>query len=197
MNTSRLNTLRGAALVAAATLVMGGCASSPHTYSAADQSVDFKTYQTYAFMSDLQTDQAAYQSLESTYLKEAVANEMEQRGFRPSATPDITINFSIETEEKIRSRSVPTSGFYADPFFGYGYGMAYETRIDQFTEGKLAVHAVETASNRIVWQGTTQGRITKKAQQEMHATLTGAVSEIFSQFPVPAPEAVNVSYSQQ
>ncbi len=65
--------IRGGLAAAAAVLMLGGCASSPNTYSNADQSVDFQQYQTYAFMQDLATDGKQYQSLDSTYLKDSVA----------------------------------------------------------------------------------------------------------------------------
>ena len=186
-NPSAKYSIRGVLAVAAATLMLGGCASSPNTYSNADQSVDFEQYQTYAFMQDLATDGKQYQSLDSTYLKDSVAKAMEARGFKKSDNPDIVINFSIESQEKIRSRSVPATGFhgsYYDPFYGYGYGIGTQTHIDQYTEGKLTVVAVDTATNQLVWEGSTEGRVTKKVKQNWETTLEAAVIEVFEAFPV-------------
>lgn len=183
--------LRNGLIVASASLMLGACASGPTTYSSADSSADFNRYQSYAFMDDLHTDKHSYQSLETTYLKDAVDNEMARRGFVKSAQPDIVINFSVDSEEKVRSHSMPVSGIYADPFWGYSYGVGYETRIQQFTVGYLNIFAVDAASNRTVWEGKAEGRITRKALENAQETLDGAVVEVFKHFPVPAPEMVS------
>jgi Domain of unknown function (DUF4136) len=182
------NSIRGALAIAAASLILGGCASSPSTYSNADQSVDFQQYQTYAFMQELATDDNQYQSLDSTYLKNSVEKAMEARGFKKSENPDIVINFSIASQEKIRSRSAPATGIHAgfyDPLYGYdyGYGFGTQTHIDQYTEGKLTIVAVDTASNQLVWEGSTAGRLTKKVKQNWQLTLEDAVIEVFEGFP--------------
>ncbi|MEH6570953.1 MAG: DUF4136 domain-containing protein [Halioglobus sp.] len=186
--------IRGALAVAGTALLLGGCASSPNTYSNADARVDFQHYQTYAFMQDLATDGDQYQSLDSTHLKESVAREMAARGLKKSDTPDLVINFSIDSKEKIRSRSVPSAGLHGDfydPYYGYGMGISHQTHIDQYTEGMLNIVAVDTASNALVWEGSTKGRISKKVEQNWQATLNNAVIEIFEYFPLKTEEPVN------
>ena len=185
----------GGLAAVAAGLLLAGCASQPQTYSSADQSVDFRAYQTYGFMSELKTDGEDYQSIESTYLKNAVAREMEKRGFSKSAKPDLLVNFTIQAKEKVRSRSVPVAGVYGDPYWDYGYyGTAYQTRIDQYTEGHLNIVVLDPKEEKLVWQGSTRGRITAKLEQDMHGTLNDAVNEVFQQFPVAAPQVQQVSF---
>jgi Domain of unknown function (DUF4136) len=167
-------------------LLVAGCSSNPTTVNR-DMSVDFSAYKTYAFMADLATDKEAYQSLESTFLKEAVAREMSKSGLQQvAADPDLLINFSIETQEKIRSRSVPTGGYGIgyDPYYdvyGAGWGMGHTTEIDQYTEGKLIIDAIDVEMKKIVWQGSTKGRLTTKAMDNYKDTLGAAVEEIFNQ----------------
>lgn len=167
-------------------LVLTGCSSNPTTVNH-DTSVDFSKYKTYAFMADLATDKDAYQSLESTFLKEAVAREMSKSGLQQVAKdPDLLVNFSIETQEKVRSRSVPTGGYGIgyDPYYdvyGSGWGMGHTTQIDQFTEGKLVIDAIDVDMKKIVWQGSTKGRLTTKAMENYQETLGAAVEEIFTQ----------------
>jgi hypothetical protein len=45
------------------------------------------------------------------------------------------------------------------------------------------------ASRKLVWQGSTKGRLTKKDEQNAQKTLSEATAEIFVGFPVPAPDA--------
>ncbi|MEH6592716.1 MAG: DUF4136 domain-containing protein [Halioglobus sp.] len=174
------------AITALALVVVGACSSSPTAINY-DSSVDFSEYKTYAFMADLATDKAAYQSLESTYLKGSVARELDNSGLqRVESNPDLLINFSIETQEKVRSRSVPTGGYGVgyDPYYdvyGSGWGAGHTTQIDQYTEGKLIIDAIDVKSKSIVWQGSTKGRLSSKDMENFQLTLDEAVKEIFAE----------------
>lgn len=163
------------------------CTTS-NTVSSVDPSADFSQYKTYDFAKTLDTDGAQYQSLESGYLRTAVSRELESRGYSQSDQPDLVINFSIETEEKIVQRNVPRAGggIGYDPFYDAYYddwGMTHETRIDQYTEGKLNIDLIDAQAHKVVWQGSTKGRLTKKDYENAQVTLNKAVTEIFLQFP--------------
>ena len=182
----------GLAAVIATGLVLAACSSTPATVSNVDPGVDFSQYKTYAFVEDLSTNSEQYQSLETTYLKTSVAREMEARGFTQSDTPQLAINFSVNTEEKIRSRSVPTSSYGVgyDPYYDVYYedwGTTHTTRIDQYTEGKLNIDAIDVSSRKLVWQGSTKGRLTRKDLENAQAVLDQAVVEVFQKFPVASP----------
>ncbi len=173
-----------------ALFLMAGCASTPNTVSSVDPTVDMGQYKTYGFTEILDTDGKQYQSMETGILMTATSRELEARGFSKSDQPDVVINFSIESQEKVRSRSVPTGNigmmgydpFYGD-IYGAGWGMSHQTRIDQYTEGKLNIDVVDKQARKVVWQGSTKGRLTKKDYENAQATLEGAVTEIFHLFP--------------
>lgn len=183
-------TLRGMFLASMLALV-SGCASAPNTLSNAAPGVDFSSYSTFGFLDDLSTDKKNYESMESNFLKVAVAQELDRRGFTYSETPDLLVNFYIHSQEKVRSRNVPsTTAYYGfrDPFYdpwgGYGMGMAYETRIEQFTEGTLNIDFVDASTKKMVWEGAVYGRITKKDLQNLEKTIDTAVSEVMANFPI-------------
>ena len=123
------------------TSILAACASSPNTFFNADPAVDFDQIKSFGFYSSLSTDDARYQSLVSNFLKVAVSQELVARGLdHDEDNPDVRVNFYINTQDKIKSRSVHTAGGYygyRDPFYdpcgGYGMGLAYETRIDQYS----------------------------------------------------------------
>ena len=170
--------------------LLGACASDPTT-SNLDPTADLSKYNTYAFLTDLATDKGQrFESLETNYLKNAVAAQLESRGMtRDEKNPDVLFNFSIQTQEKVKS--TPTGGAYGgvgyDPFFdeyyygGWGYGNSM--RIDQYTEGKLVIDAIDPVAKKLIWQGSTRGRLTTKDLQNMEETLTSAVNEIFTKLP--------------
>lgn len=178
--------MRTAMLAAALSLV--GCASTPRTYSNIDRSADFARYSTFGFFDKLSTDKEQYESMESNFLKVAVSQEMDRRGFRYADDPDLLINFYVNTEEKISSRSGPTIGAY------YGYrrsrydawgGYGYETRVDQFTEGTLNIDVVDAKTGKLVWEGIVVGRVTEKVLRNLEPVIDEAVREVFKLFPVP------------
>lgn len=93
-------------------------------------------------------------------------------------------NATVRFEEKIRTRTIPTGGYGIgyDPFYDVYYdnwGMNHTTQIDQYTEGKLNIDAIDVQSKKLVWQGSTKGRLTTKLMKNYEATLDTAVREIF------------------
>lgn len=175
-------------LMTAAVIALAGCASTPNTFVNADPTADFGSYKTYGFYEDLSTDKANYESMESNFLKVAVAQELDHRGMTYSHSPDLMVNFYINTKEKIKTRSVPTtSGYYGyrDPFYDTwgGYG-GYETRIDQYTEGTLNIDIVDASSKKLIWEGAIAGRVTDTALRNLEETIDKAVAAIMASYPV-------------
>lgn len=180
-------------------MLFTACATKPNTFTNADPGTDFSQYQTYGYLETLSTDKAQYQSLVSNFLMVAVAQEFDKRGLTyDPENPQLRVNFYIDTEEKIKSRSVPTMGVgfhdYRDPFYdpwmGHGgYGGGYETRIDQYTEGTLTIDVVDAASKKLVWEGTVFGRLTKKDVKNLEKTVDEAVAAAMQGFPIQAPSA--------
>jgi hypothetical protein len=176
-----------------AALCLAACSSTPNTYSNSAPGTDFGAIKSYGFLGQLATDTPNYQSLETNFLKVAVAQQMDSRGLHyDPANPDVLMNFYIHSQEKVRSRQVPSmntgyygyrGGIYDD--FGYG-GAAYETRIEQYTEGTVTIDMVDVKKNKLIWEGTVSGRITKKDVKNLEKLVDDAVNDIFTGFPIPA-----------
>ena len=180
--------LRASAL-AAFLIAIAACSSTPSIVSTVDPSVDFSQIKTYGFIEAPDTDGQRYQSLETGFLVAAVTREMNARGFTQSADPDVLVNFAIETQEKIRSRPSPNVGYGVgyDPYYDVyydGWGASHTTRIDQYTEGKLKIDLIDPRERKLVWQGSTKGRVTQKDLENAELTLNTAVAEVFSEFPI-------------
>jgi hypothetical protein len=183
-------------VTAAVALLLSACSSTPNTYSNTDPNADFNSYRSYAFLQELSTDKENYASLESAFLKVAVAQQMDIRGYEYAPNPDLLVNFYIHTQDKVKSRQVPTMGGYygyRDPFYGGwgGYGMGgYETQIDSYTEGTLNVDIVDARTKKLVWEGAIVGRITESVVKNLEKSIDSAVYEIYKNFPVQAPEDI-------
>jgi hypothetical protein len=171
-------------------IFLASCASTPDTYSRVAPGSDFRDIKTYGFLAQSSTDKTGYESLETNFLKVAVAQQMDIRGLRyDPVKPDVVMNFYIKTEEKIRSRQTPTmsgeyygyrGGIYDD--FGYD-SMAYETRIEQYTVGTLTIDMIDPKARKLLWEGTVTGRVTKKDVKNLEGTIDEAVKDVFSKFP--------------
>lgn len=175
-------------VLGALTVAMGGCASTPNTVANSDPNTDFTQYSTFGYFETLSTDNEQYQSLVSNFLKVAVAQEFDKRGMTFDPDPDVLVNFYIHTQEKIRSRSVPTAGAYygyRDPFYDpwVGYG-GYETRIDQYTEGTLNIDVVDAQSKKLVWEGSISGRVTESDIKNLEQTIDEAVAAVMASYPI-------------
>ncbi len=182
-----------ATFMATAIVLLAGCASAPKTFFNEDPAADFSAYHTYGFPKTLGTDeQAGYTSLLSKYLMAATSREMEARGYKRSDTPDLLVDFSLHTKEKIRTTSTPTTGAYYGGYRGYGgWGgyAGYETRVTQYTEGALSIALVDAKKNQLVWEGIAQGRIDDKARENLQSSVNQVVALLFKSYPHRAGQA--------
>jgi Domain of unknown function (DUF4136) len=171
-------------------ILLAGCASTPNTYSSIAPGSDLSNIKTYGFIADASTNKAGYESLETNFLKVAVAQQLDLRGLRyDPSNPDVLMNFYIHTEDKIRARQTPTMtggyyGYRGGMYDDFGGGVAYETRIDQYTMGTLTIDMIDAKQRKLIWEGTVTGRITKKDVQNLEATIDTAVKDVFVKFPV-------------
>ena len=98
--TIRSSWIRGVALVAlAATLV--ACATRPDVRTQSAPALDVQKYQSFGFVEKPDTDKAGYTTLTTRYLKDAVTREMAARGYTLSEHPDLLVNFSVGSKDKV------------------------------------------------------------------------------------------------
>ena len=76
-------------------------------------------------------------------------------------------------------------GYRGGYYNGFGYGgMAYETRIEKYTVGTLTIDMIDPKANKLLWEGTMIGRLTKRDEGTLEATIDEVVKGIFYNFPV-------------
>ena len=172
-------------------LLATACASTPKIYVEQDPAADFASYRTYAFESPLGTDRDnGSQTILSSFLKDAISRELDTRGYRRSENPDLLVNAYVATAEKLSVREVPSSsvGYYGYRRGRYGAwgGYAYETHVDEYTEGTLTIDLVEVSRNQLVWEGTLVGRVTDRQRDNLQPSVEQAVRDVFSRFPARA-----------
>jgi hypothetical protein len=181
----------------AAVMLLSACSPSVKVRSDTAPDVDLSKYQTYGFFNPMGVEDENYSSLLGQHFRGAIDQQMSVRGFSQSGQPQLQLNVSIGAQDKVRVNT------YSDPYLyggyhgyhGYGYyggpwyGGGTRTTVTEYVEANVYVDVVDAAAHKLVWQGVATFTLTDKMQQNMRETVNNTVSEIFTQFPVPAPAA--------
>ena len=177
-------------LAIVAAMIAGGCATTraPDTRVDYDKSVDFSVYRTFGFPEETGTDRGGYSTLVTSYFRSAVSSAMEARGYRyVEENPDLLVNFFMNTRERTEVRpSRITTGY---GYYGYRYGLynawpLYEDdRTVTYKVGTINVDIVDAEKKQLIWEGISEGRVSKEAMNNPKVTINGVVTELMRQYP--------------
>ncbi len=176
---------------AAGLLVMAGCESSPKIRTDYDRSADFSQYSTYEFYDPMGIEEAQYQSLFSKYFRDSIGREMEMRGYKRAAEPDILINVTARVDDKIRVTSSPSTGMYyghgyRSSRYGFYHGYSTQTDVRQYKEGTVTIDLVDGRRQELVWTATSTGTVTDKKLKNLYESINNGVAAVFQQYPFRA-----------
>jgi hypothetical protein len=178
--------------------LLASCAPTVKVRSDSDPSVNFSQYKTYNFFSQLGIEGDGYANLMGQHFREAISAQMTARGFQLSDNPQLQINVSAATDDKIRVNT------YQDPYLyggyygrGYGggwgmpmyYGGSTNTTVTQYKVADVYIDAVDAQQHKMVWQGVASFTVSEKMQKELRQSIFNTVGEVFTQFPVAASAA--------
>jgi hypothetical protein len=160
-----------------------GCASGPSIRSQTDPAADFSKYRTFAFLDEVASDKAAYETFASQYLKTAIAREMQARGFQKAgADADLLVNFHVLTKDKVSVSQTP-GGYYVYRRGYYGWGAGGTTNVQNYTEGTLNIDVADRAQKKLLWEGVAVGRVKESARKNPQPAIDAVVAQVFEQFP--------------
>jgi Domain of unknown function (DUF4136) len=181
-----------AAWIAAAALVLAGCATTtgPDVTVDYDRTADLGSYDTYGFPESVGTDRAGYSTLVTGYFKDAVHREMQKRGYvYDDKDPDLLVNFFSNVREVTDVREVPRVSF-GYGYYGYRYGLygawpLYEPDYDtvRYKVGTVNLDIVDGERMQLVWEGVAEGRITRDDMKNPRVAIDAAVTELFQRYP--------------
>ena len=176
--------------------LLAGCATGPNVRSNYDRGADFGSYRTFGYVEQLGTDRSGYSTIVSSILKTAVSREMEQRGYLPSATPDLLINFQARLRRSQEVTPGPGPGLF---YYGYRYGVYgpwpgydYELTVRDYTEGTLNIDVVDRVRKQLVWEGVAIGEVSEQKLRDPATSLPEVVARIFANYPFAAGHAASV-----
>jgi hypothetical protein len=181
-----------------ALLLLSACAPTVKVRTDSDPGVDLSQYRTFGFFSQLGIESEDYSSLLGQHFRQAVADQMNARGFTQANSPQVQVNVSIGSEEKLQVNTYSDPylyggyrgyggwGYHGGPWGGYGYG-GTQTTVRQYTEANVYIDLVDATEHKMVWQGVATFTLTSKMQKDIRQTIYNTVDKIFEQFPIPAP----------
>ncbi|MCW8831701.1 MAG: DUF4136 domain-containing protein [Colwellia sp.] len=185
--------------LAAFVIVIAGCSS---TYKAdvdfdKNTKVDTSNYKTFAWLTPGKIMAPAEDI--NPVMKVRVDEEVEKafiaKGYTLIEDPekaDFTISYTVGNRDKIKVNHYPATyntgfgwgrGYYGGYYGGmYGSTMATETRVRQYTEGKLAVDVYDVKTHQPAWHGWAVKRITSDDKEAPSSTIKNVVNQVIAQF---------------
>lgn len=143
-----------------ATLVIASCSNTISIYSDYDKTVNFSQYITYTFYVKNDQEQPAFK-----HIKEAIRNEMKQKGYKEGETEQLTIMVDGKIEERTETvvdQSAVGRGW--DPTYN-GRDM-YDVREYKYDEGTLVISFVDTKKRLMIFEIVGKGEMNKRTLQE-------------------------------
>lgn len=173
-----------ARILSVVVMLLAACTTGPTIRSHVDPTADLSRFRSFGFFS---AQGQSYASFLSRYIESAVADEMLARGYVRSDTPDLLINFHVQSKDKVQVTQTPTA--YYGWRRGYAWGSAHTTDVRQYKEGTLNIDIVDRARNQLVWEGVAVGRIQSKSMDDPQPAIKTVVAQVFERYPARASAA--------
>lgn len=169
--------------------VVAGCSSYRIVKNEQDNSANWSTYRTFAFIDTSRIDPSPGTTYQATMeqVKRAVAIEMVNRGYQQvsggstSGQPDLLVNIGTVVNEKTQTR--PTTIYEAPRYIGQRryHWQSQEVPVGTYREGTLSLHIVDSRRENLLWDAAVSSILSKKGVTPEQ--INEAVGKVFSKFP--------------
>jgi hypothetical protein len=176
-------------------LLTAACSSGLEVRSDEDPSANFSQYRTWNFFDPMGIEGGYNSPIFGELFREAITREMSERGYRQADNPDLMINVTLRTDDKVKMRSYTSpymSGAYYNRPGGAHYGSAVgvgvgvSSRATMTTEASVFIDLVDSQKNRVSWQGVAVIDATDKVAQRLRDAIFTAVNKVFDKYPYKA-----------
>ncbi|WP_448550038.1 DUF4136 domain-containing protein [Thalassotalea fusca] len=155
-----------------------------------NDSVDTSNYKTFAWLiSDkILADSGDINPVMKLRVDDAIEQAFITKGYQlvdSAEQADFVISYTVGSRDKVKIDSFPVSyrGSFGWGRHYYGsYGMATETHVRNYTEGKLAVDVYDVKSRQPAWHGWATKRLSSSDKQAMESTIKAIADEVINQF---------------
>jgi len=157
-----------------------------------DPSANFSQYQTYNFFDPMGIEGGYNSPVFGEHFRAAISREMGQHRYRQSDNPDLMINVTIRSDDRVKMTSYTapymSGAYYNRPGGAHygsslGVGVSVSQRATKVTEASIFIDLVDVEQHRVVWQGVAVLDVTDKVAQQLRDATYTAVNEVFKQYP--------------
>ena len=179
-------------LLVIVSITLASCASGLKVRSDIDPTVDFSQYTTYNFFEPLGIEGGYNSPIFGEHFRTAIGNELTRRRYQTADVPDLLINVTIRTDDKVKMRSYTspymTGGYYGRAGGAYagsavGVGISVGPRATEVTETSVFIDFVDFEKHRVVWQGVAVINVNDKVAQQLRDAIFTAVNKVMEQYP--------------
>jgi len=175
-------------------LLTTACSSGLTVRSDEDPGANFSQFRTYNFFDPMGIEGGYNSAVFGELFREAITREMNMRGYRKSDNPDLMVNVTIRSDDKVKMRSYSapymSGGYYGRPGGYYGSGMGVgvgvSSRATKTTEASVFIDLVDFKKQRVSWQGVAVVDVTDKVAKQLRDATFTAVDAVFKQYPYKA-----------
>lgn len=177
--------------------LLAGCASTAHIEK--DDTADFSTYKTFAWVSTInakENNKNHKESLAEQRLKQAVGTELEKSAQwkETKKDPDVLLSYDVLVERGVKQNdnpvySTPYSRLIYNPYSRRYFSIYYPSRFVGYErderpikEGTVTISMVDTKTNKTVWQGWTTDEVNNRNLTSKE--IQTAVRSIFKKFDI-------------
>lgn len=167
-----------------ALIISWSCGSSLKVQTDYDKTVDFTKYKTFTIYNP-EGIHNSISHLNQSRVFSAIRQEMNKKGFaEDSTTPDLLVNTTAILKDRT---SVSSSDYYSYGSiyrpYTWGPGVSYSTYdVRHYKDGSLIIDVVETASKKLLWQGTGNKEIDAPLK-DPETQVPKQVAAIMEKFP--------------
>ena len=172
--------------------LLSACSSGLTVRSEIDPNADFRQYKTFNFFEPMGIESGYNSPIFGEHYRAAIGGEMNRRGYRVSDEPDLLINVTIRSDDKVKMRSYSspymTGGYYNRPGGPYGgsalgVGVSTGSRATVTTEASVFIDFVDFKQHRVVWQGVTIVNVTDKVAKQLRDAIFTSVDKVMAEYP--------------
>jgi len=182
--------------VIVAIIILGGllcaCSSGLTVRSEIDPSIDFSHYTTYNFFEPMGIEGGYNSPIFGEHFRTAIGYKLNQRRYREADRPDLMVNVTIRSDDKVRMRSYTSpyvsGAYYNRPGGAYGgsalgVGISTGSRATMTTEASVFIDFVDLEQQRVVWQGVAVVDVTDKVAKQLRDAIYTAVDKVLDEYP--------------
>ncbi|MBT8069881.1 MAG: DUF4136 domain-containing protein [Gammaproteobacteria bacterium] len=172
--------------------LLSACSSGLAVRSEIDPSADFSRFTTFNFFEPMGIEGGYNSPVFGEHFRAAIGREMSNRKYRVSDRPDLLINVTLRTDDKVRMRSYSrpymTGGYYGMPGGPYagsalGVGVSAGSRATKTTEASVFIDFVDFEQHRVVWQGVAVLDANENVASQLRDAIYTAVNKVLAEYP--------------